>query len=402
MSAREAIPTTIGSAARIGDLVVACGISGADATGNLSGTPEEQFARAFGNLRTTVDRAGLTLDNVAHVTAFIPGLDYRPYINPPWLETFGDQRPARKTTHTSLPEGVCVELQAIAVDGGRRQALEIPGLRHRDPLPMGTRMGDLVFSSVLGGEDPATGQPRQGREQIEQAFSNMRRLVEIAGGSPDDIALVWVFLGDFSFQAAMVEIWLKMFPQDGNRPARKTFGYDMSGRGLAQLQMIAGLGAGRENFEIPGIGHHDPIPLGARVGRLFFSSGVDGRDPATGRFEGRAAVSVPPAADDAAAPGGGPRAFRANAGAVRAQASQALRNVRTLMELAGGSLEQVLQATVLLGDPSYRSGAMEAWSEMFPPVNRPALQALNIGTTGREVLVQFHVMGVLGPSSKRV
>lgn len=87
---------------------------------------------------------------------------------------------------------------------------------------MGVRAGKMVFSSVLGGDDPATGKRVEGADaQIDQAFRNMQTLVERAGGTVDDIAHVWVFM-DMDRQPSMVRAWLDMFPEDGNRAARKT------------------------------------------------------------------------------------------------------------------------------------------------------------------------------------
>ena len=38
------------------------------------------------------------------------------------------------------------------------------------------------------------------------------------------------------------------------------------------------------SLNVPGAGHNAPIPLGARVGPLICSSGISGKDPATGQL----------------------------------------------------------------------------------------------------------------------
>jgi 2-iminobutanoate/2-iminopropanoate deaminase len=135
------------------------------------------------------------------------------------------------------------------------------------------------------------------------------------------------------------------------------------------MQFTAVLGGGaRRNFEIPGIGHHDPIPLGATTGQLFYSSGIDGRDPATGAL-------VP--------------------GAER-QADQALDNQAALLEIAGGSPANVGHVTALIADVSYEAVVKEALQRHFPePADRPALHTMLLGVKGRDTLVQLHAIGVV-------
>lgn len=358
---------------KIGDMVFSSSIIGWDPeTDELGEGPERQFELAFQNMKTLVEQASATTDNVGLVIIFIRDNSYRSFINKPWLEIFPDEydRPARKTTTTNLPEGVLVQLQMFGVVGRRRQVLEIPGLSHRDPLPMGVKISERVFSSVIGGQDPQTGKPVGGSEgQIEQAFQNMRILMEQAGGTTANVGHVWVFLRDKKDQPAMVKTWLRMFPEDGDRPARKTIMYDeLKGRETAiQLQFTGILGSKRQNFEIPGVGHHDPIPMGAKLGNLLFSSGVGGYDPSTGkRGEG-----------------------------LERQAELAFQNMRTLVERAGAATDNIAQVTILLKDLSSEWAVMQNWLEMFPDEgNRPASHTMTLGLAA-ENLVQLHLIAVV-------
>ncbi len=342
-------------------------------SGALGSSPEEQFRLAFENLQALLEAGHCGPGDVGLLTVYIPDSRYRPLINRPWLDMFPDdeQRPARKTTQHSLPNGQIVQLQAVGVAGAERQAVDVPGLQHRDPLPVGARIGDLLFSSVIGGQDRATGEPpSRVEDQIEQAFSNLRTLVERGGGTAEDIALVWVFLRDREDQPAMVRTWLRMFPRDGDRPARKTIFYEeLRGRTTAvQLQAVAVIGQGqRRNFEVPGIGHHDPIPMGAQVGSLLFSSGIGGYDPQSGQL----------------------------ATTFQEQVSLAMGNMRRLMEQAEGSLDSVGQVTVMLRDHSYTSAFLELWRKTFADVeDQPAYHIMTIGLPGQN-LVQLHLTAVI-------
>lgn len=364
-------PTTP-MAVRVGDSFFSSSIEGRDATSGVLGDgAEKQFELAFANMKRLVEQAGLTTDDIAHVTVFIGDASGRQLINKPWLQTFAGEhnRPARKTTTYPLPDKVFVQLQAFAVAGAKRQPLEIPGLSHRDPLPMGTKTGNMVYSSVLGGQDPKTNNQVAGTvEQMYQAFQNMRALIEQAGGTTDDIGLVWVFLRDKADQPALIDAWLKMFPHDGDRPARKTIMYDeLKGREtLVQIQFAAALGGKRKNFEIPGVGHHDPIPMGATLGNNFFSSGIGGYDPKTGKQAER----------------------------LERQAALAFQNLRALMTQVGSSLDAVAHLSIMLRDYRAHSVVMKNLLETFPDKDkRPAVHMIALGLPGANQ-IQLHAAGI--------
>ncbi|HEX6801644.1 MAG TPA: RidA family protein [Candidatus Binatia bacterium] len=364
---------TIPMAVRSGDGFFSSSIEGRDSsTGVLGDGAEKQFEIAFATLKRLVEQAGLTTNDIAHVTVFIGDASGRQLINKPWLQTFPDEhnRPARKTTTYPLPDKVFVQLQAFGFAGAKRQPLEIPGLSHRDPLPMGTKTGNMVYSSVLGGQDPKTNKAVAGTvEQMEQAFQNMRALVELAGGTTDDIGLVWVFLRDKADQPALIDAWLKMFPHDGDRPSRKTIMYDeLKGREtLVQLQFAAALGGKRKNYEVSGVGHHDPIPLGATLGKNFFSSGISGYDPKTGK----------------------------QAETLERQAALAFQNLRALMTEVGSGLDAVTHLSIMLRDYRAHSIVMKNLLETFPDKDkRPAVHQMALGLPGTNQ-IQLHAVGII-------
>ena len=346
-------------------------VYGADlATGELSADPERQFERAFRNLASLLERAGASLDELGLVTVSIPGADHRPYINPPWLAAFPDEqrRPARKTNQYPLPPGAHVQLTAFGLRGERPKALAIPGFAHRDPLPAGVRIGDVVLSSVVGGQDPSGAVPEDPLAQLWQGFENLEILLRDAGGTKDDMLHVYVFLKDRAHQPLLIDTWLEVFPTEGNRPARKTIFYDeLRGSTLVQLQMVAVIGGGRRgNFEIPGIGHHDPIPMAASLGRLVWSSGVSGRGP------GQMDVGL----------------------SVEEQAPIAFGHLNTLAAQAGVSKDDIAAVTVLVRDYDDLPEIMKSWRAMFPnPDDEPARHVMALGLSG-ENPVQVHMLAV--------
>lgn len=355
----------------IGDYFWTSDVLGLDlGKGTPADTPERQMELAFDALQRLIAEAGARPDDVGLVTVCLSDAAYRPLINPPWLAMFPDerQRPARKTTQFPMPEGVFVQLQVSGARNSTRTALTIPGLSHRDPLPVGVRIGDLVYSSVIGGQDPATNQQIDDpTRQVQQAFANMVTLVEQAGGTKNDVAHVYVFLRDRDDQPLLIQTWLDVFPTDGDRPARKTIFYDeLKGRAtLVQLQAIAVLGRGRRhNFEVAGFQHHDPIPLGAKLGPLLFSSGIAGR-----------------ASMDPSLPG-----------SVEQQARLAFDNLLDLLQEAGLTRDDAGLITVMLQEEAHGSVAEREWRRVFPdPENEPARLTMRLGIKG-DNLVQLHVV----------
>ena len=359
------------TAVRMGDLVLTGGVPGIDAkTGELSADPETQFAHAFENLRDLLTQAGADTDSVGLVTVFTPGREGRAFINKPWLAMFPSDagRPARKTNHAPLPKGLAVQVSAAAVIGAKRKAIGVPGLKHKDPLPMGARLGNYVFSSVFAPEDPATGKPVSGAlEQIKRAFDNAKLFMGEAGGSEDNINHFWVFMRDFKWQPAMVEEWVHRWPTFGDRPARKTLPYELPAGSEIQLQLTGYLGARRKNFEVPGVGHHDPIPMASRCGPLFQSSGIYGVDPAGGKVvEG-----------------------------LERQTDMVQLITQRLMEQAGGAADDICALTVMLQDFANVPYFLKRLRELFPDSARgPALHFVNYRMP-EKWHVQYHVTAVL-------
>ncbi len=124
---------------------------------------------------------------------------------------------------------------------GKRQVIEGEGLpRHSNPIPTAVKIGPFVFTSAIPGQDPATGEvPADPERQVVLAFENLRRVLEAAGGTTDDIAKLTVFLSDLSHRQWVNREWLKMFPNEHDRPVRHAIKSDLPGGMVVQLECIA-------------------------------------------------------------------------------------------------------------------------------------------------------------------
>ena len=100
-------------------------------------------------------------------------------------------------------------------------SLELDHLEHRQPIPVGARVGNLVFSSAITGKDPVSGRRHSDpAAQIEQAFSNLRDFLRVAGLTPRQVGLMTVFLRDLDHREFLTREWVELYPDPEHRPAR--------------------------------------------------------------------------------------------------------------------------------------------------------------------------------------
>ena len=66
----------------------------------------------------------------------------------------------------------------------KREVIEIPGLSHMVPIPMGAKKGNIVFSSAIGGRNPETGEtPKVHRSSGRDALSQCAHVHEECWGN---------------------------------------------------------------------------------------------------------------------------------------------------------------------------------------------------------------------------
>ena len=124
----------------------------------------------------------------------------------------------------------------------------------------------------------------------------------------------------------------------------------------------------QRSIEVTGVSHGAaPIPMGARVGKTLYSSGIPGIDPATGKLPTDAA----------------------------SQARFAFDHVRTLLAEGGASLNDVVRMTVYLKDNAAREHINAEWLKCFPdPHDRPARHTLMYDLQGG-MLLQLEVIAIV-------
>ena len=122
----------------------------------------------------------------------------------------------------------------------KRKNIHIEGMEHGAPIPNGTVIGNMIFSSAISGKDAKTGVLSQDPdEQAEAMFRNLRLFLGQAGGAPDNVAHMTVYLKDEKYRDSVNKAWLKMFPDEHDRPARHALKAELRGQLLFQIEIIA-------------------------------------------------------------------------------------------------------------------------------------------------------------------
>jgi 2-iminobutanoate/2-iminopropanoate deaminase len=109
-----------------------------------------------------------------------------------------------------------------------RQVIQVPGRsRLHSPVPEGMRIGDWLFSSLLGPTNGHSGENAQ--DDAVLLFRRIQNLLDAAGASPDNLVSLAVYVLDDKDRAAINGEWVKMFPNPDDRPARHILNVDPNG-----------------------------------------------------------------------------------------------------------------------------------------------------------------------------
>jgi enamine deaminase RidA (YjgF/YER057c/UK114 family) len=202
-------------------------------------------------MRELVERAGGGLANVAKATAYVSSVEEREPVNGAWWEELfpdpGD-KPAYKVLVAPLPAQRRIELDVLAVLGGTRRRIDVPGVPARDPT---VEIGGMVFTSRVHGTVPFTGdQVAAGgvRGQAAQAFKHVRTLVTLAGGTPGDIAALTSFCRDPGHAEPVRLALAALFPDEATRPPLVTLTNFIPAKFEVMVEMIAAIG-GTDSIE---------------------------------------------------------------------------------------------------------------------------------------------------------
>jgi 2-iminobutanoate/2-iminopropanoate deaminase len=254
-----------------------------------------------------------------------------------------------------------------------RTVTTLPG-----PAPLQiVELQGLLFSGTISGADSGTGVLHSKPEkQFKTAFENLARLLDTASSHTDELGLVTVGVPDAQYVAYLNEPWLRTFPDMRHRPACKVNQYPLPYGALVHLQVTGVRGRRPTSLEIPGLAHGQPIPSGARIGNLAFSSLVPTADPSTGNV-----VADP-----------------------ESQIRQAFQNAKALLRETSATWDDVIHVYAFLADrPNQQPVLDRVWPELFPIQGFcPARKAVQYDALkGGDAIAQLQLVAHVGQGERR-
>ncbi len=131
---------------------------------------------------------------------------------------------------------------ASAKSAAQKKVITRPGepLTSASLFSPATQLGNLLFLSGSGAQDPKTHQVVEGPigNQVKQCLENLKSVLEAAGSSIDKVLKCTVFLADITNFAAMNEAYHSYFV--ANPPARTTVAVkDLPGGSPVEIECIA-------------------------------------------------------------------------------------------------------------------------------------------------------------------
>ena len=110
-----------------------------------------------------------------------------------------------------------------------RRSINVPGRGHRGgAIPMGSRIGNVIYSSGISTADPETGERPDALD--------MAKFMDLAGGTVVDIIFVMLLLKDRGVRDHIDKAWEETFPDPDSRPARHALQTELGGG--AQMQAL--------------------------------------------------------------------------------------------------------------------------------------------------------------------
>jgi enamine deaminase RidA (YjgF/YER057c/UK114 family) len=377
--------TPFSAAVKVGDLVFLAGHNAINADGSIehAGDVAAQARLAFERLLFNLDQAGGSVDDLVDLMAFTAdprqieavievGREFLPKgEEPAWT--------AAGSTGGVSPDAL-VTLRGIAVLGKVPKQCIIPDSSWWTGLPAAAacKKGDLVFVSgqVSVDSDGTIVEPGSHRGQANEAMAHVRRLLELAGGSLDDMLDMVSFHHDVRGMSDAAAAFEAAFEGVGpsEASALTTIGTPgLSSPGMmGSYRAIADLSAGPRVARVPDTVWWKSLPIAGVVkkesGTLV---GIAGQVSSDGEGE------------------------ILHAGDVRAQAAYCFQQLGDGLEMLGGSIADIVEVTAYHKDPRDWEVVSDVAAGVFGD-ERPAWTS--VGTTGlyqEGYLHEIHALAVI-------
>ena len=205
------------------DFLYVSGQGAKNPEGQIAPDREGQLRQCFENVKTVVQSAGLTMENVVYTQVYLTESTDEAPLNKVWAEYFPKAPPARSTIGVARLPGTPVEMSAVAVRDLARKRVVVPqGYPASSSLSPGVIAGDRMYLSGFLGRDINTGRiPEDPAAQVDLSLDRMLATLKAAGLDFRHMVFVNPYLTDKIPMGVMNRAYAKRF-EFGNTPARAT------------------------------------------------------------------------------------------------------------------------------------------------------------------------------------
>ena len=211
---------------------------------SLAGGPDTdtQLRVIFEQMDALLASAGCSRDDVARVCVFLREVSDLPILNGVWSDWYPDEldRPPHKYVPAALPEGHRAAIRVIVRPGAKRRVLEIPNVRHGDPMSLGALHGELIVTSRV---IPTRGRfadvtPTPG-EYAEHVLGNARAVIEAGGADLSKLQQATVFIGHAEFRTEVEAQWASFVAAGATNARLDIVEATLNRDGLPRIEIVA-------------------------------------------------------------------------------------------------------------------------------------------------------------------
>lgn len=121
-----------------------------------------------------------------------------------------------------------------------RRSIEVAGYAHAAAIPVASRLGPLLASSVIAGFDPEVRRmPETAEEQAANVMHHAGAILAAGGASWDDVVKMTFFVAESELRSVVEPLWVAQFPDAASRPARHIQTTSLPRRVLVQAEFLA-------------------------------------------------------------------------------------------------------------------------------------------------------------------
>jgi 2-iminobutanoate/2-iminopropanoate deaminase len=119
-----------------------------------------------------------------------------------------------------------------------QKSIDIPSLPQYAPIPGACRVGPFLATSAVWGSNASGQLPPDGEAQVQNAFQNLKLLLEAAGMDLGDVVKLTVFVSA-DIRESVNKWWDHHYPDTTRRPARTHVPTQLPSGRLVQLEALA-------------------------------------------------------------------------------------------------------------------------------------------------------------------